>query len=255
MISHPPLLQIKNLHKSFGGIVALAGLSFNLQAGQIKAVIGPNGAGKTTIFNLITGIYGFRDGEILLGQTRLKGLKPHQIAKLGMTRTFQNVQIFGNMTVLENVMVGCHPRTKSEMIASAFRFPSALLEESAIKAKSMEILKFVELDSKAHLSSQSLPFGQQRLLEIARALATEPKVLLLDEPAAGLNASETGELAQLIYKIREKGITILLVEHDMNLVMEIAEEIVVLDYGEKIAEGTPEAIQNDQRVITAYLGE
>lgn len=203
----------------------------------------------------MTGIYGFRRGEVILDGVHLKGLKSHEIAKLGLTRTFQNVQIFGNMSVLENVMVGCHPRTKSEMVASAFRLPSTVREESEIQLKSMELLKFVHLDKMASLPCLNLPFGQQKLLEIARALATEPRVLLLDEPAAGLNAHETHELAQFIYQIRGKGITVLLVEHDMSLVMEVAEEIVVLDYGEKIAEGTPEAIQNDQQVIKAYLGE
>jgi len=247
-------LEVANLVKRFGGLVAVSEVNFSVIPGQIKAIIGPNGAGKTTIFNLITGIEPPSTGQIKFKERELNGLKPHRISALGISRTFQHVELYNNMSVLENVMVGRHPRTFSGMLSAAFRLPKAKREEKAIVEEAMERLKFVGLDASAEESAANLPFGQQRLLEFARALATEPELLLLDEPAAGLNIKETEEVGGLIRRIRDMGITVLLVEHDMSLVMNISDEVMVLNYGEKIAEGTPSKIQNNEDVIAAYLG-
>lgn len=249
------ILEIVNLRKTFGGLTAVNNVSFNVQQGQIKALIGPNGAGKTTIYNLIAGTYVCTGGEIKFKNKLINKYKPHIIASLGIVRTFQNVQLFGNMTVLENVMVGCHTKTKSGIFSAALSLPHMRTEERNIRESSMEKLKFVDLDSRASELASNLSFGEQRLLEIARALAVEPELLLLDEPAAGLNTRETEKLAQTIYKIRNLGVTILIVEHDMNLVMEISDQVIVLNYGIKIAEGKPNEIQNNEEVIAAYLGE
>lgn len=249
------LLEVKELTKVFGGLVAVDNVSFTVSDGQIKALIGPNGAGKTTIFNLLTGIEPPAKGGITFKGKPVGGLKSHRICALGIGRTFQNTQLFGEMTVLENVMVGRHPRTKSGLLVSALKLPFTRVEEESILQKSQEILKFVGLADKASQQAKNLPHGDRHLLEIARALATEPELLLLDEPAAGLNSSETERLGETIYRIRDKGITILLVEHDMGLVMKISDEVLVLDYGKKIAEGPPLLIQEDEQVITAYLGE
>jgi len=250
-----PLLKISNLGKDFGGIVALQGVNFSVNSNYIKAIIGPNGAGKTTIFNIISGVYPPTSGGVWFKGERIDNLSPHIIAKKGISRTFQNVQVFPNMSVLENVMVGLHPQTTSGFFSCIFKTKKNRREERRIYSKAIELLEFVGLAEKRFLSPSSLTFQQQRLVEIARALATDSELLLLDEPAAGLNVRETIQMGELIYKIKQKGISVLLVEHDMDLVMDISEEIVVLNSGEVIAEGTPDRIQNDEKVIAVYLGE
>ena len=249
------ILRVENLQKSFGGIRAIDSLNFGISQGQVKSVIGPNGAGKTTLFNLITGIYLPSDGILRFNGQVLNGLKPYRIARLGISRTFQNLQLFGNMTVLENVMVGRHSLTSAGLLSTGLRLSRMRREEKNIQGKALEELSFMDLEPKAELEAVSLPLGEQKLLEIARALATSPRLLLLDEPAAGLNIRETEKLSQTILKIRDRGITIILVEHDMSLVMEISDEILVLNYGSKIAEGPPREIQRNREVIAAYLGE
>lgn len=248
-------LEVREVRKQFGGIVALDGVSLEAQFGQVTAVIGPNGAGKTTLFNVIAGVHQATSGQVRLLETRLQDLPPHERTRLGIARTFQNALLFGNMTVLENVMVGRHPRTRSGFLGAAFRTPGFRREEEEAYLQAMRYLNLVGLGAHADRSAAALPFGQQRLLAIARALATEPHVLLLDEPGAGLNSLEKAELAELILRIREMGLAVLLVEHDMELVMHTADRVVVLDYGQKIAEGTPSEIQRNKRVIEAYLGE
>jgi branched-chain amino acid transport system ATP-binding protein len=248
------IISIDNIGINFGGVAALSELSFSVKAGNIKAIIGPNGAGKTTLFNLITGVYQPTAGRIIYEGIDIAGAAPDIIASHGITRTFQNVELFSNMTVLENVMVGRHVRSASGFLSCALRFPNMIREERHIEKAAREYLDFVGLSARANDMALSLPLGHQRYLEIARALALEPKLLLLDEPAAGLDEKETEELGGLIRKIRERGVTILLVEHDMSLTMEISDEIVVLDYGRKIAEGTPREIQYNKKVIDAYLG-
>lgn len=249
------VLQANRVRKEFGGLVAVAGISFEVKEHEILAIIGPNGAGKTTLFNLISGIHALDSGEIRFRGRLLNNLPPHEIAALGIGRTFQNLQIFANMTVLENVMVGRHPKSTYGFLDAALRLPRARREEEAIRQEALRYLALVGLEKKAALPAAALPLGQQRLLELARALATEPTLLLLDEPAAGLSASETKELNALIRQIRQKGMTILLVEHDMSLVMDVADRVIVLNYGEIIATGTPPQIQNNDQVIKAYLGE
>ena len=248
------ILEISGVCMNFGGVMALDNLSFGVEEGQIKAVIGPNGAGKTTLFNVITGIFPPTSGEIIFNEINIEGKKTHKIASMGITRTFQNIEMFDNLTVLENVMVGRHVRSKMGILESAIMSPRSFIEEREIKKSAMEYLDFVGLGVKANVMSTSLPLGHQRYLEIARALAAEPELLLLDEPAAGLDERETEELAQLIRDIRDRGTTVLLVEHDMALTMEISDEIVVIDYGKLIAEGTPREIQFNKKVIEAYLG-
>jgi len=249
------MLELTALHKYFGGLHAVNDVNFKVEKGTIKAVIGPNGAGKTTLFNLIAGVLEPSSGSIRFKGREIQGLKPHRIAGLGMARTFQNIKLFHSMTALENVMLGCHIRSHSGFLAGMFNLPWTWTEEKKIRARAMELLGLMEIEEYADVEATSLAFGQQRAVEMARALASEPELLLLDEPAAGLNIYETAEVARLIGRIRDMGITVLLVEHDMSLVMDISDEIVVLSFGEKIAEDVPEAIQRDPEVIKIYLGE
>jgi len=248
------MLELKNVGISFGGLQAVKRVSFQVRPGRIKALIGPNGAGKTTLFNLITGMLKPDHGLILFQNRRIQGLPPFRIADRGISRTFQIVQLFGHMTVLENVMVGRHVRTSAGLLSAALRLPSGRREEAAIRDQSGRWLEFVGLSSRADDYAANLPLGHQRLLEIARALATEPKLLLLDEPAAGLDMTATEKLKELIFASQAQGISVLLVEHDMSLTMEVADDIVVLDHGDLLAEGTPREIQSHPEVIAAYLG-
>jgi branched-chain amino acid transport system ATP-binding protein len=249
------VLEIQALSRSFGGLQAVGDVSFQVPRGLIKAVIGPNGAGKTTLFNLIAGTIPPQAGTVRFQGRAITGWKPHAVASLGIARTFQATKLFPHMTVLENVMVGRHPRTRCGFIAGMLNLPQTWLEDRQIEAKAREILDDIGLAGLAGETAANLSFGRQRLVEFARALATEPTLLLLDEPAAGLNIYETQELAKLIVKIRRRGVTCLVVEHDMSLVMNISDEVVVLDQGRKIAEGTPRAIQRDPEVIRIYLGD
>lgn len=248
------LLEVKNLSKVFGGVHAVENLSFSVPKGKIYSVIGPNGAGKTTLFNLITGIYTPTVGEVSLNNENLAGLQPNQLAERGMCRTFQQMQICMNMTALENVMLGRHLELKSNFFTTLFRLPSLLVDEKECQAKAKELMEFVGCGDYINSDADSMPYGALKKLEIARALAAEPQVILLDEPAAGLNNTETAELEELIKKICEQGITVVLVEHDMKLVMGISHNLLVLNYGKKLAEGTPDEIRNNPEVIAAYLG-
>jgi branched-chain amino acid transport system ATP-binding protein len=250
-----PILETKALTKAFGGLTAVDKVDLSVEAGKITSVIGPNGAGKTTLFNLIAGVYMPSSGSILFEGKPLGKAPPYKRAALGIARTFQNVLLFDNMTALENVMTGQHPRSRYGFLEAALRLPKAHREEETIFLAARRYLNLVGLGMYADRNPLSLPLGQQKLLTIARALATEPKLLLLDEPGAGLNALEKQSLSELIRRIRDMGITIVLVEHDMDLVMGIAEWVIVLDSGQKIAEGTASQIQKDKRVIAAYLGE
>jgi ABC-type branched-subunit amino acid transport system ATPase component len=249
------MLKINNITKIFGGVTALTDVSLSVRKGSITGVIGPNGAGKTTLFNIVTGLYTQTSGEVYLGEKNISLYAPEALAPLGLVRTFQNVELFGQMTVLENVMVGLHTKSKSGIISCAFKLPRQIKEEKIVREKAMHWLTFTGMAEEAEITANNLPFGKGRLLEISRALAVEPQLILMDEPAAGLNSRETLVLASLIRKIRESGITIVLVEHDMELVMDICDSIVVLNLGKKLAEGTPREIQENPSVIAAYLGE
>ncbi|MBK5093203.1 MAG: ABC transporter ATP-binding protein [Actinobacteria bacterium] len=248
------MLEVEEVTKLFGGLAALDDVSFSVEAGEIKAVIGPNGAGKTTLFNVLTGVYRPNSGRVILKGKNIIGSRPDQITAMGMIRTFQTVELFEGMTVLENTMVGCHSRSKYGFLSNSLRIPRAMREERRIFEEAMQILTDVGIETRASDEGMNLAYGQQRMLEFARALASQPEILLLDEPAAGLNPYETGELSNLISKLRDRGLTIIIVEHDMGLVMGISNDIVVLDYGEVIARGTPDVIKNDPKVIEAYLG-
>jgi len=256
-----PILEVKNLTMDFGGLRALENLDVAVYEGEIVALIGPNGAGKTTFFNCITGIYLPSEGEMVVSppgkkRKRLNGLKPNQVTESGLARTFQNIRLFQNMTVLENVMIGCHCRMSSGIVGAIFRGASTLAEEHRTVDESYAILEKIGLETYVNEFAKNLPYGAQRRLEIARAMATDPFMLLLDEPAAGMNAQETRELDDLIVKIRgEEKISILLIEHDMKLVMSLSDRIYVVDYGKKIAQGSPEEIKSNPAVIKAYLGE
>ena len=249
------MLELQSVHKYFGGLHAVDGVSFRIPRGAIKAVIGPNGAGKTTLFNLIAGVLPPTSGNITFKGLQIQGLKPHRIAALGMSRTFQNIKLCHGMTALENVMLGRHIRGHAGLLAAMLNLPRTWKEEREIRHRAMELLEMLGIGEFADVEATSLAFGQQRAVEMARALATEPELLLLDEPAAGLNIYETAEVARLITRIRDMGITVLLVEHDMSLVMDISDEIVVLSFGAKIAEDQPEAIQKNPEVIRIYLGD
>jgi branched-chain amino acid transport system ATP-binding protein len=241
--------------KIFGGLTALQDVSFSISACDITGIIGPNGAGKTTLFNVVTGIYDPTSGKVYYDGKDITGFSPEKLARLGLVRTFQGIELFGQMTVLENVMVGLHTRSQSGIIASALKLPAHLREERRIRERAISWLEFAGIADLAGMKAANLPFGKGRLLEIARAMAVEPRIILLDEPAAGLNSRETSDLALLIMRIKDAGITVALVEHDMELVMGICSRIVVLNLGHKLAEGTPRQIQEDEQVITAYLGE
>jgi branched-chain amino acid transport system ATP-binding protein len=248
------LLDVRLITKRFGGLTALAEVSLAVRQDEIFGLIGPNGAGKTTLFNVVTGVYGPDAGEAVFAGTRVSGLKPHRIAERGIARTFQNIRLFGNMTALENVMVGRHLRTHAGVIGAVLRGAGTRAEEKAIVARAHELLDYCGIGAHGNELARALSYGDQRRLEIARALATDPRLLALDEPAAGMNATERAGLTHLLERIRSDGVTLLLIEHDVKLVMGVCDRVAVLDYGRKIAQGAPADVRCDAAVIEAYLG-
>ena len=248
------LLRVEDLSKSFGGVDAIADLGFEVKPNTIHSVIGPNGAGKTTLFNLITALYTPTSGKIFLDDREITGMAPHALARLGMSRTFQNLQICMNMTALENVMVGRHLHLNTSFLAAMLRLANVVRGDRGCREKAAELMAFVGIGDYVRTDANSMPYGALKRLEIARALAAEPRILLLDEPAAGLNTKETAEIDELIQNIAETGVTIVLVEHDMQLVMNISNYLLVLNFGKKLAEGTPEEIRANPQVVAAYLG-
>jgi branched-chain amino acid transport system ATP-binding protein len=250
-----PLLEVSSVSKRFGGVHAVNDVSFRVEKGMIKAIIGPNGAGKTTLFNMVSGFVAPDHGVVQFDGKAIQGKPPHRVAACGISRTFQHTKLFAQMSALENVMVGRHLRTRAGFVAGMLHLPWSRREQSAARERSLELMDLLGIAALADAEATSLAYGQQRAVELARALACEPQMVLLDEPAAGLNMRETADLAKLITRVRDRGVTVLLVEHDMSLVMGISDEVAVLSYGEKIADADPRSVQGDPQVVKVYLGE